>query len=177
VAALALTSPILGPPRVDWPAAADVFRARNRGGYSGDEVTAIVWAYATFAPTVVLDPLVPLSQLALETGWLSSWWSAPGRHNPAGIGVTGEPGAGVIFPSWLDSVRAHMGRLIAYAHKPGEDSPRQALLVAEALSWRSLPLDRRGIAPRVGDLAGRWAADRRYGEGLVRMSAAIVAGI
>jgi hypothetical protein len=177
VAALALTSPILGPPRVDWPAAADVFRARNRGGYSGDEVTAIVWAYATFAPTIVLDPLVPLSQLALETGWLSSWWSAPGRHNPAGIGVTGASGAGVAFPSWIDSVRAHMGRLLAYASRPHTRSPRQASLVIEALTWRSLPPDKHGVSPRVGDLAGTWAADRRYGEKLVQASAAIVAGV
>jgi hypothetical protein len=174
VPALALTSPILGPPRVNWAAAADVFIARHQGVYSADEITAIVWAYGTFAPTVILDPLVPLSQLALETGWLSSYWAAPGRHNPAGIGVTGAPGAGVTFPSWIDSTRAHMGRLLAYAHRPEHDSPRQARLVTEALAWR--PLHVRGASPRVGDLAGTWAADRDYGGKLVRISAAITAG-
>ena len=49
---------------------------------------------STSAPTPKLDPLVAVAQMVLETGNLTSFWSQTPRRNPAGIGVTGEPGAG-----------------------------------------------------------------------------------
>jgi hypothetical protein len=173
--ALTTSSKLLAPPRVGLDAVIVAFR-RNRVTYTPAEVHGIVWAYVDLAPSVGLDPLVALAQLALETGWLTSSWSAEPHRNPAGIGVTGQPGAGVDFPAWSDAARAHVGRLLAYAINIGAETPRQKMLIAEALGWRALPDLKRGKVVTVGQLSGTWAADPDYGAKLVRMAERIVAG-
>ena len=105
-----------------------------------------------------------------ETGWLSSDWSQPPHRNPAGIGVTGEPGVGCSFSSWPRAIDAHLGRLIAYARRDDElrDDPawpqaireQQSLrryLVDVALKVRSLPTSYRGAYRTIGSLGGTWA--------------------
>ena len=82
-------------------------------------------------------------------------------HFPNG-GVTGEAGAGAVFPDWPSAIRAHVGRLLAYAISAGNESPAQRDLIDEALLWRPLPSSLRGVAPRLADLTGRWAADPDY---------------
>jgi hypothetical protein len=125
-----------------------------------------------FAGAHGLDPLVAASQMIEETAHLMSFWSQPPRHNMAGIGVTGEPGVGVHFPSAHAGVRAQLGRLLAYALKPGTETPAQRSLIEEALHFRPLPSDRRGVAPTLGGLAGpgRWAADVHYAEKISRIA-------
>jgi hypothetical protein len=131
-----------------------------------DQVTAYLLArpHGTYAEAD--DPLIAASQMIEETAHLSSFWSQPPRHNMAGIGVTGEPGKGVNFPSATEGVRAQIGRLLAYALKTGTETPGQLSLITEALSFRDLPDDRRGVAPTLAGLAGptRWAADPQYAE-------------
>jgi hypothetical protein len=107
-----------------------------------------------------------------ETAHLSSFWSQPPRHNMAGIGVTGEPGKGVSFPTATEGVRAQIGRLLAYALKPGTGTPDQRSLIKEALDFRDLPDDRRGVAPTLAGLAGpgRWAADLQYADKIARLA-------
>jgi hypothetical protein len=140
--------------------------ARPHGSYAQADVQAIAAEYFSVAGPLGLDPLVAACQMIEETAHLSSFWSQPPRHNMAGIGVTGEPGAGVSFPTAAEGVRAHIGRLLAYALKKGTETPGQSSLIAEALSFRPLPDDHRGVATTLAGLAGpgRWAADPQYAE-------------
>jgi hypothetical protein len=40
--------------------------------------------------------------------------------------VTGEPGVGISFASWDEAVRAHVGRLLAYAISKRRETERSA---------------------------------------------------
>jgi mannosyl-glycoprotein endo-beta-N-acetylglucosaminidase len=141
---------------------------------TGEYVTAdwryIAGEYWSLAAPAGVDPLIAFAQCMHETGNLSSWWAARPRRNPAGIGVTGEPGKGVSFPSWHHSVRAHMGRLCAYALPFGAGTSAQRLLIAEAGRWRAIPSSRRGVATTIAKLEGTWSVgDPNYSEALVAM--------
>jgi N-acetylmuramoyl-L-alanine amidase len=146
--------------------------ARPHGTYAQGDVQAIAAEYFSVAGPLGLDPLLAASQMIEETAHLSSFWSQPPRHNMAGIGVTGEPGAGVSFPTATEGVRAHIGRLLAYAVKKGTETPGQSSLIAEALSFRPLPDDHRGVATTLAGLAGpgRWAADPQYADKIARLA-------
>jgi Mannosyl-glycoprotein endo-beta-N-acetylglucosaminidase len=144
--------------------------ARDHGGYSDANVRGILKRYVDACKSAGLDPLLVVSQMVLETGNLTSFWSQIPRRNPAGIGVTGEPGAGISFSSWEKAVRAHVGRLLAYALPAGSESAAQRKLIDEALAVRPLPDDRRGIAPTLKGLAGTWAADKKYAGKIARVA-------
>ena len=161
---------LLRPPGAPQKALADRILARDHGGYSAAEVREIVKKYAATAKEAGLDPLLVVSQMVLETGNLTSFWSQPPRRNPAGIGVTGEPGKGVSFPSWDKAVRAHVGRLLAYAIPEGKETAAQRGLITEALAVRPLPKNRRGCAPKLNGLAGTWATDKKYAQKIARVA-------
>jgi hypothetical protein len=144
--------------------------ARDHGGYTDANVRGIVKRYVTTATSVGLDPLLVVSQMVLETGNLTSFWSQVPRRNPAGIGVTGEEGKGNTFTSWDKACRAHVGRLLAYALPEGAENAAQRALIREALKVRPLPSDRRGRAPTLAGLAGSWAMDPKYAGKLVRIA-------
>jgi hypothetical protein len=115
--------------------------------------------------TAGVDPLIAVAQMCHETGNLTSWWAARPRRNPAGIGVTGEPGAGLSFPTWArHAIPAHVGRLVAYATDPANRTPEQATLVKIAISYRALPSRLWGSAPTLAGLTGTWATDPDYTE-------------
>jgi hypothetical protein len=135
---------------------------RSHGGYTDDDVETIVDSYYATATAVGLDPLLVVAQMSEETGHLTSFWSQRPRRNFAGIGVTGEDGVGNKFPSLTAGIRAHTGRLLAYVLPAGAENPAQASLITEALQARDLPADRRGIAPTLAGLSGKWAMDKEY---------------
>ncbi|HEX2259429.1 MAG TPA: glucosaminidase domain-containing protein [Actinomycetota bacterium] len=166
---------LVAPPRADVTQAQRYVTSKAHGTYSDDEVRQIVELYFETGKSVGLDPLLAVSQMVLETGNLTSFWSQPPRRNPAGIGVTGEPGAGISFPSWTAAVRAHVGRLLAYAIAQSRGTNEQVLLIKEALSWRPLPSQLRGAAPSVKDLARTWAADPAYAPKISRIANEILA--
>jgi hypothetical protein len=143
---------------------------RAHGEYNADDIRVIVGHYYKTAQSVGLDPLLVVAQMALETGGLTSFWSQRPRRNPAGIGVTGAPGAGVSFPSWKIAARAHTGRLLAYSLPSGDEDQLQRELIKEALAHRALPTRFRGVAPRLEGLAGTWAADLQYAVKLARVA-------
>ena len=144
--------------------------ARPHGEYTDANVRQIVGRYVTTSRAVGLDPLLVVSQMVLETGNLTSFWSQVPRRNPAGIGVTGEPGAGISFRSWKAAVRAHVGRLLAYVIPKGSENAAQRELIDEALAVRPLPEHLRGAAPTIEGLAGTWAADKKYAEKIARIA-------
>jgi hypothetical protein len=143
---------------------------RPHGEYNEDDIRVIVDHYYKTAEPVGLDPLLVVAQMALETGGLTSFWSQRPRRNPAGIGVTGAPGAGVSFPSWKVAARAHTGRLLAYSLPSGDENELQRKLIEEALAHRALPQRFRGVAPRLEGLARTWAADPQYAVKLARVA-------
>jgi N-acetylmuramoyl-L-alanine amidase len=171
-AAVSPSSTLMAAPRGSAAQVTAYLLARPHGAYSQAEVQAIAGDYFAVAGPLGLDPLIAASQMIEETAHLSSFWSQPPRHNMAGIGVTGEPGKGVSFPTATEGVRAQIGRLLAYALKPGTETPDQRSLIKEALDFRDLPDDRRGVAPTLAGLAGpgRWAADLQYADKIARLA-------
>jgi hypothetical protein len=157
-------------PRARAERAEHYLLGRAHGEYTADDIRVIVAHYYETAQPVGLDPLLVIAQMALETGGLTSFWSQRPRRNPAGIGVTGAPGAGVSFPSWKIAVRAHTGRLLAYSLHRGDEDQLQRHLIDEALTHRALPDRFRGVAPRLEGLAGTWAADLQYAVKLARVA-------
>ncbi|MDQ3092701.1 MAG: glucosaminidase domain-containing protein [Actinomycetota bacterium] len=82
---------------------------KYNGAYTDADIRWIVGRDFDVSVKAGVDPLVVIAQMDHETGHLSSYWSQRPRRNPAGIGVTGAPGAGVSFPRWYHSVDAHIG--------------------------------------------------------------------
>lgn len=148
---------------------------RTWGEYTSADVTVILGNYMALHRECGIDPLLAVAQMSLETAWLTSWWAQRPRRNPAGIGVTGQPGAGVSFPSWTASTRAHAGRLLAYALPLGTGTTVQRALIAEALAWRPLPDAKRGTGATLGGLALSWADDRQYAGKVARVASQILA--
>jgi hypothetical protein len=149
-------------PRARAEQAERLLLSRPHGHYSDADVHTIIGHYFAVAPAVGLDPLLVIAQMVEETGNLTSFWSQRPRRNPAGIGVTGEPGAGVSFPDWTTASRAHTGRLLAYALPKNTENQVQASLIEQALSFRPLPDKFRGAALTLRGLAGAWAHDPEY---------------
>jgi hypothetical protein len=166
------SSKLMAPPRGRVDQVTAYLLARPHGVYSAADVKTIAADYFSIAGPLGLDPLVAASQMIEETAHLSSDWSQPPRHNMAGIGVTGEKGVGNKFPNAHVGVRAQLGRLLAYALTSGTETPAQRSLIEEALSFRPLPPDLRGVAPTLAGLAGpgRWAADRQYADKISRVA-------
>ena len=129
-AGLGTSSRIIAPPRVTEGQAARYIAPKYNGEYTDANVGYIVRRDFDVSVRAGVDPLVVIAQMSHETGQLSSYWSQRPRRNPAGIGVTGAPGAGVSFPSWYDSVDAHVGRLLAYALPKGAGTAKQKRLIA-----------------------------------------------
>lgn len=142
------------------------------GTYTRLDVASIVRSYYAYAAG--LDPLLAIAQMIHETGNLTSRWSQIPRRNPAGIGVTGAANVGLTFDSWEDAVRAHVGRLLAYALKQGTGTPGQQLLVDRALALRKLPVAYRGSAPVLRGLNTRWAPSATYSDRIVEIANGIM---
>jgi Mannosyl-glycoprotein endo-beta-N-acetylglucosaminidase len=167
------SSRIIASPRVTEGQAVRYLVPKYNGAYADADVRYIVDRDFDVSIKAGVDPLVVIAQMSHETANLSSYWSQRPRRNPAGIGVTGAPGAGVSFPRWSASVDAHVGRLLAYALPKGAGTAEQKRLIAIALSWRPLPDSKRGSARTIYGLQGRWATDRYYAAKLARVGDAI----
>ena len=145
---------ILAPPRCTPQQATAYILSRPHPNYTSADISlTIVPAYVRICESAGVDPCLAIAQMVHETGNLSSYWSARPRRNPAGIGVTGQPGAGVRFATWAnDAIPAHVGRLLAYALPAGQGTPAQQALIAKALSYRPLDPRARGSAPTLKPL-------------------------
>jgi hypothetical protein len=176
--ALTQNSTILAAPRATQAQLRRHLVSRHRAHhsqsrYKDSALGNIIRLYATTCKSIGLDPLVAVSQMELETGHLTSRASQPPQRNPAGIGITGQPGEGVSFPNWKTAIRAHVGRLAAYAIPKGKGTPAQKALIAEALAVRPLPDSKRGVAVRLRGLSRHWARDPEYAGKIVRIAGEI----
>ncbi|HEY9875640.1 MAG TPA: N-acetylmuramoyl-L-alanine amidase [Candidatus Obscuribacterales bacterium] len=99
---------------------------------------------------------VAFCQMCVETGFLRFAGDIkPNQNNFAGLGAVGGGAESATFPSARIGVRAHIQHLKAYASLEP--------LVQELVDPR-FRFVTRGIAPLVGQLSGRWAADLQYGD-------------
>jgi len=99
---------------------------------------------------------IAFAQMCLETNFLRFGGDVkPSQNNFAGLGAVGGGAQGATFPSARIGVRAQVQHLKAYAS--------QEPLVQELVDPR-FDYVRRGIAPLVEQLSGRWAADPDYGK-------------
>jgi hypothetical protein len=160
-------------------------------------VNILPW-YWQFCEQTGVDPCIAVAQMIHETGNISSWWSDRPRRNPAGIGVTGEKKSsapapeeahlwarnmtdqkwhkGVSFPNWMESAKAQVGRLCAYATAPATRTAPQQTMVDVAMTYRSLPANFHGIAPTLEGLNGRWAyPGTTYANKIAEIANAIIA--
>lgn len=174
-------SPIVGAPLGTTDAALRWLQPRAKR-----DAAEVVEAYQSIGHAHGVDWFLALAQANHETGNWTSALSQPynrdgvALNNPAGIGVTGlwaaAPKPGMVWdadrdqyracvPFWtLDiAVRAHLGRLLAYALTDAQATPVQQVLIDEALRWRPLPEALRGSAPTIDQLSGRWAPSETYG--------------
>lgn len=99
---------------------------------------------------------IAFCQMCLETAFLRFGGQVkPEQNNFCGLGAVDGGAAGASFPDIRTGVKAHIQHLKAYA---STDSINQLPIVDPRFN-----LVKRGVAPLVKDLAGRWASDREYG--------------
>ncbi len=164
------TTLVVGAP-IDFLAATRRYVKARTKQYSAANVDYIVALYEDVCRSGGVDAEFALTQMVHETGALTSEWSSPSKRNPAGIGVTGVPGAGLIFDTWPDAVEAHVGLILCYRYPVGQGNPAQQRLIDEMLTHR--PGAPRGVATNVAELAVKWAADPEYVTRLTTVNNAI----
>lgn len=99
---------------------------------------------------------IAFCQMCVETSFLRFGGDVkPVQNNFAGLGDVGGDARGATFSSARIGVRAQMQHLKAYA----SNEPLVQELVDPRFDFVS-----RGVAPLVGQLSNRWAADPQYGE-------------
>ena len=112
--------------------------------------------YREEAATEGINYDIAFCQMCVETSFLRFGGEVKSaQNNFAGIGAVGGGAEGASFPSARLGVRAQIQHLKAYANKEP--------LVEELIDPRFRFVSR-GIAPLVGQLSGRWAADPQYGD-------------
>jgi len=117
--------------------------------------------YRTEAMTEGVNHDLAFCQMLVETHSLTfDQGTAPTSYNFGGIGAPRGQLDSVSFPSLRIGVRAHIQHLKAYAS--------QEPLVLRPVDPRFQYL-RRGIAPRITQLNGRWSADMTYGQKILAL--------
>jgi hypothetical protein len=132
-----------------------VFLVRGNPAVTGAAAREFARLYIEEAVAEGINHDIAFCQMALETGFLKFGGTVrPEQNNFCGLGVLDANTPGEIFPTARIGVRAHIQHLKAYA---GTDTLRHEL-VDRRFKWV-----KRGSAPTIYDLAGRWAADPEYG--------------
>ncbi len=132
------------------------FLHNNNAAVSFSEAARIAKTYMEEANSEGVNYDIAFSQMCLETGFLRYGGTVlPGQNNFCGLGVIDKETKGFSFRDIRLGIRAHIQHLKAYASygKLHHDivDPRFRFV-------------KRGSIKRVDDLAGRWAADKRYGK-------------
>jgi len=160
-------------------------RMRDHGEYTNVDLQVILASYYVYSQQVGVDAGIAVSQMLLETGNLTSWWSQRPRRNPCGYGVTGEqlthapldsnwqvkrPGLwvrGYAFTSWDIAAKTHIAHLLCYALKDQQMNKLQLSFSEFSPRKRLLPSNYRGCARTVFDLSTKWAVDPKYGQSIM----------
>jgi len=134
------------------------FLRKNNPKISDAEAILMGQLYYKEAAIESVNSDIAFVQMCLETSFLRfGGLVTPDMHNYCGLGAIGPKKPGERFPSAQLGVRAHIQHLKAYA---STESLNQDLVDPR------FKYVKRGTAPRIYDLAGRWASDREYGKKL-----------
>jgi hypothetical protein len=148
------SAPILGDGRVSRDQLA-FFLADSNPQAGTELVMNLADYYVEEAAREGVNHDAAFAQMCLETGFLRfGGLVTPDMNNFCGLGSTGPGHPGEIFPDPRTGVRAHIQHLKGYA----TDAPLNGELADPRFRWI-----RRGSAPTIADLAGKWAADPSYG--------------
>lgn len=106
---------------------------------------------------------IAFCQMCLETGFLIFGGDIqPSQNNFCGLGATGGGIRGACFPNIQTGIKAHIQHLKAYAStEPVKHSP---------IVDPRFHLVKRGVAPLVTNLSGRWATDPKYGNKILALT-------
>jgi len=168
--AVTAQSPLIAPARGTLAEVQDALNSRQHGLYSAQDIRFIARVYFESAVPAGLDPVIAIAQARLETGNFSSVLSQAPIHNFAGIGADDSaPQNARKFPTVIAGVRAHVGRLLAYAVAAGAEKSAQKTLVQDALAAKALPSHLRGSAAQVSGLSA-WASAPTYVDDLCRVA-------
>jgi hypothetical protein len=166
---LAVTAedPLLAAPR--GAAVRALASGLQAGATRPEELRAYIREVYRLAPQVGIDPAIVVAQSAHETGW----WQSPAwidHLNPAGIGITGPDVASPSWESGVEAARAHLVHLFLYAAGPiPPGSPLEPFIPLDPRYEAALSAGRANSASSLKDLAGRWATDPDYAEGVARV--------
>ena len=156
-----VTNTLIGPAR--GSANQVLALARTMGAQRMDQVTLYVTEIYRRAPEVGFDPALLIAQSALETDfWRSYWWI--NRLNPAGIGVTGDPGQNAASPTFTSGTIAARAQ-IAHMHAEVYGNRQPLPLVFQGVDptyQRVFAAGWAGTIVTLEDLAGTWATDPLY---------------
>ena len=95
-------------------------------------------------------------QMCHETGFLKFTGDVkPGQFNFCGLGAVGNNEPGLSFNSLEEGVKAHIQHLKAYASVEE---------LAGTPVYNRIRFVKRGMAPSLHDLTGKWATDQLYGQ-------------
>ena len=137
------------------------FAQPKNPAYGRQGWTAFWQAYREACRTEGVSQAVALVQMVHETNWLKFGGAVQARQNNfAGLGVTRGGVAGLSFPDVKTGALAHVQHLKAYA----STEPLRATMVDPRFRYV-----KRGTAPTLRSLTGRWAADPQYGDKLVKL--------
>ncbi|MCC3425739.1 MAG: N-acetylmuramoyl-L-alanine amidase [Microcoleus sp. PH2017_29_MFU_D_A] len=106
---------------------------------------------------------VAFCQMCLETNYLNFGGAVkPEQFNFADMGIVSPTNSGISFPDARTGIRAQIQHLKAYASTEPINQP----LVKENVRFRFV---KRGVAPTVNELAGRWNSDPLYGQKIINI--------
>jgi hypothetical protein len=128
---------------------------RSRNLIDSNEMLLLIWqSYNQDCALEGVNMELALAQMIHETDFLRfSGTVQKVQNNFAGLGAVNSQTPGEFFPNIATGVRAHVQHLKAY----GSTKPLQTPLVNPRFKWV-----KRGSAPYLSLLTGRWAADKEY---------------
>lgn len=122
-------------------------------------------AYRDACQVEGVNQAVALAQMLHETGWQRFGGTVEARQNNfAGLGTVDARTPGLSFPDVRTGALAHVQHLKAY----GSTDPLRSTMVDPRFRYV-----KRGSAPTLRSLTGRWAADPRYGDKLIQLYRAL----
>ena len=121
--------------------------------------------YIYEAKTEGINHDIAFAQMCHETNLLRYGGQVKARqYNYCGLGAIDNGASGAVFPNMQTGVRAHIQHLKAYA---STKSLRRRIVDPR------FHLVRRGSAPTIKALTGKWASDREYHQRILRHLGAI----
>ena len=126
-----------------------------------DRWTEVWSSYRDACRNEGVNQTLALVQMLHETNWMRFGGDVKLRQNNfAGLGVTGGGVAGLSFPDVQTGALAHVQHLKAY----GSTAPLVSTMVDPRFRYV-----KRGTAPTLRSLTGKWATDPNYGDKLIKL--------